>query len=47
MNRNGITLISLIITIIILLILTGVTLALTLRDNGIFKTSEKCKRTNS
>ena len=39
-NNNGITLIALIITIIVLLILAGVTINLTLGENGIFKTAE-------
>ncbi len=39
-NNNGITLIALIITIIVLLILAGVTMNLTLGENGIFRTAE-------
>ncbi len=39
-NSRGITLIALIITIIVLLILAGVTINLTLGENGIFKTAE-------
>ncbi len=39
-NEIGITLIALIITIIILLILAGVTINLTLGENGIFRTAE-------
>ena len=39
-NNKGITLIALIITIIVLLILAGVTINLTLGENGIFKTAE-------
>ncbi len=39
-QSKGITLISLVITIIILLILAGVTINLTLGENGIFKTAE-------
>ena len=42
-ETNGITLISLVITIIILLILAGVTLSLTLGDNGIITQAEKAK----
>ncbi len=38
-KAKGITLISLVITIIILLILAGVTLSLTLGDNGIIRNS--------
>ena len=39
-NNKGITLIALVITIIVLLILAGVTINLTLGENGIFKTAE-------
>lgn len=39
-RNKGITLIALIITIIILLILAGVTISLTLGDNGLFKTAK-------
>ena len=39
-NNNGITLIALVITIIVLLILAGVTINLTLGENGILKTAE-------
>lgn len=39
-GQKGITLVALVITIIVLLILAGVTLSLTLGDNGIFKTAE-------
>ena len=39
-NNNAITLIALVITIIVLLILAGVTINLTLGENGIFKTAE-------
>ncbi len=39
-KSNGITLIALIITIIVLLILAGVTINLTLGENGIFRTAE-------
>ena len=40
-NTHGITLLSLVITVIVLLILAAVTLTLTLGNNGIFKTAEK------
>ena len=40
-GQKGITLVALVITIIVLLILAGVTITLTLGENGIFKTSEK------
>ncbi len=39
-SNSGITLIALIITIIVLLILAGVTINLTLGENGIFRTAE-------
>ena len=42
-NEKAITLISLIITVIILLILAGVTLTLTLGNNGIFNTTKDSK----
>ena len=42
-DENGVTLISLVITIIILLILAGVTLSLTLGDNGIITQAQKAK----
>ncbi|MCI8352685.1 MAG: hypothetical protein HFJ58_03645, partial [Clostridia bacterium] len=40
-NNKGITLIALIITIIILLILAGVTINLILGENGLFSTAQK------
>ena len=40
LNKKGITLISLIITIIIMLILAGVVLTLTIGENGIFSTAK-------
>ena len=39
-NNNGITLIALIITIIIMLILAGVVISLTLGENGLFSTAK-------
>lgn len=39
-GQKGITLVALVITIIVLLILAGVTISLTLGDKGIFKTAE-------
>lgn len=39
-NNTGITLIALVITIILLLILAGVTISLTLGDNGLFNTAK-------
>ena len=40
-EERGITLIALVITIIVLLILAGVTINLTLGEHGIFRTAEK------
>ena len=42
-KARGVTLISLVITVIILLILAGVTLSLTLGDNGIITQAQKAK----
>ncbi len=42
-GQRGITLIALTITIIVMLILTGVTMSLMLGENGIFKTAQKAK----
>lgn len=39
-GQKGITLVALVITIIVLLILAGVTISLTLGDNGIFTTAQ-------
>ena len=39
-KNKGITLISLVITIILLIILSGITISLILSDNGIFKKAE-------
>ena len=43
-NRKGITLIALIITIIVLLILAGVSIALVVGDNGIATKAQKAKK---
>ena len=43
-NKNGITLIALVITIVVLIILTGVTINLTLGENGIIKRAEEAKQ---
>ena len=40
-GQKGITLVALVITIIVLVILAGVTITLTLGEDGIFKTAEK------
>ena len=41
MKNKGITLVALVVTIVIMLILAGVTLNLTLGDNGLFKMTQK------
>ena len=46
-NKNGITLIALIITIILMLILAGVVLTLTIGKNGLFKTAKYATQKNS
>ena len=46
LNNKAITLIALIITIIVLLILTGVTLNFALGENGIINKARNCKRKN-
>ena len=43
-TEKGITLIALMITIIVLLILAGVTLSLTLGERGIFKTAKEASK---
>ena len=42
-GKKGITLIALVITIIVLLILVGVTINLTIGENGIFKQATRAK----
>lgn len=42
-NIKGITIVSLVITIIVLLILSGITLSFSLGGNGIFKRAEEGK----
>lgn len=42
-NKSGITLIALIITIIVLLILAGITISLVVGDNGILQKSQTAK----
>ena len=43
-GNSGITLIALVITIIVLLILAGVSIMMLTGDNRYFNTSTKCKR---
>jgi flagellar basal body-associated protein FliL len=40
-NQNGITLVALVITIIVLLILAGITISLTIGQGGILTTAQK------
>lgn len=42
-GQKGITLVALVITIIVLLILAGVTIALTLGDNGLLQRTQEAK----
>lgn len=42
-NRNGITLIALVVTIVIILILAGITIGLTTSDKGVIKQAKKSK----
>lgn len=42
-NRNGITLVSLVVTIIVLIILAGISLNLTLGKDGIISIAKKAK----
>lgn len=41
--QSGITLIALVVTIVVLLILAGITIAYVLSDNGIFNTAKRAK----
>ena len=45
-NERGITLIALVITIIVLLILAGVSIAMLTGENGILTQSTKAKKSN-
>ncbi len=42
-NRKGITLVALVVTIVVLLILAGVTIAYVMSDNGIFSKAQEAK----
>ncbi|MFQ8987887.1 MAG: type II secretion system protein, partial [Intestinibacter sp.] len=44
-KKNGITLIALVVTIVILLILSGVTINMLLGENGIIRTAQEAKNT--
>ena len=43
-NNKGITLIALVVTIVVLLIITGVSVSMFTGDNGIIKNARKSKR---
>ena len=43
-NQNGITLIALLVTIIVLIILAGIAISMTIGDNGIFAKAKEAKR---
>lgn len=43
-NQKGITLVALVITIVVLLILAGVTISMVMGDNGILSNSQKAKQ---
>ena len=45
-RQAGITLIALIVTIVILLILVGISIGILTGENGLIKNTRKCKRTN-
>ena len=45
-NKNAITLIALVVTIVVLLILAGVTISLLLDENGIIAKSKDARNTN-
>ncbi len=48
MNKDGITLVALVVTIVVLLILAGITITVALGDNGIIKMAQKAaEQTNS
>lgn len=42
-NQKGITLVALVITIVVLLILAGVTISMVMGDNGVLSNSQKAK----
>ena len=44
-NQQGITLIALVVTIVVLLILAGVTISMLLGEDGIIKTAQDAKNT--
>ena len=42
-RENGITLISLVVTIVVMMILAGITIDATIGDNGLIKSAEEQK----
>lgn len=42
-NKKGITLIALVVTIVIILILSGITVGMIINDNGILKETKEAK----
>ena len=44
-NKEGITVVSLVVTIIVLLILSGVAISLTVGNNGLFKRTQNAANT--
>ena len=42
-RQNGITLVALVVTIVVLLILAGITIMYTMGDNSIFKKAQEAK----
>ena len=45
-NQKAITMIALIITIVVLLILSGISIGILTGQNGLIKNARKCKRAN-
>ena len=43
MNKDGITLVALVVTIVVLLILAGITIQLLINDGGIFNQAQRSK----
>ena len=43
-NQKGITLVALVVTIIVLIILAGITISMTIGNNGIFTKAKETKR---
>ena len=43
-EKRGITLIALVVTIVVLLILAGITINMLFSNGGIFKTAQRCSK---